>query len=307
MLIGAHVSSAGGLPAAVERAERIGCETMQIFNQSPRTWRPTAYGPEDFAAFRRRLAAGPVTSVFIHAVYLINVASDDAGIRGKSLDSLTHALRVGDAIGAAGVIVHPGSGRGRERTRTLKMIGRAFRRALDATERCPLLLENTAGAGDTVGRTFGELAAITAEAGDDRRLGACLDSCHLLASGYEIRTPEAMSAVLDECVADLGMNRIRVLHLNDSQAPLGSNRDRHANLGEGELGEDGIRAFLGDRRLAGLPVLLEVPGPGGKGPDRAQVELAKRLCQEARGGRRSGPRAAAGAQRSTRARRSKAR
>jgi deoxyribonuclease-4 len=282
MLIGGHVSSAGGLEKAVERAEELGCETMQVFNQSPRMWRPTGYGPDDFAAFRERFARSPVESVFIHAVYLINVASDDAEVRRKSAISLTHALSVGDAIGADGVIVHPGSGKGAAAGKTMKLIGDAFRRALDASERCPLLLEDTAGAGGTVGRSFGELAEAIERAGADARLGVCLDSCHLLASGYEVREPEALGAVVDAFDEKIGLKRLRCVHLNDSKMPLGSNRDRHANLGEGELGEAGIRVFLGERRFEGLPVLLEVPGPNGHGPDREQIEIAKRLRAAAR-------------------------
>jgi deoxyribonuclease-4 len=285
MLVGGHVSSAGGLVRAIERAEELGCETMQVFNQSPRMWRPTRYTDADFTAFRERFASSPVESVFIHAVYLINVASDDAEVRRKSLASLTHALAVGDGIGAAGVIVHPGSGKGTAAARTTKVIGDAFARALAATAECPLLLENTAGAGGTVGRSFEELAAVVERSGGDGRLGVCLDSCHLLASGNEVRDPKALAAVVDGCDRELGLERLRCLHLNDSKTPLGSNRDRHANLGEGELGEDGIRVFLGEPRFERLPVLLEVPGPDGHGPDREQIEIAKRLRAEARGGR----------------------
>jgi deoxyribonuclease-4 len=282
MLIGGHVSSAGGLEKAIARAEELGCETMQIFNQSPRMWRPTRYGPDDFTAFRKDFAESPVESVFIHAVYLINVASDDAEVRRKSLTSLTHALAVGDAIGADGVIVHPGSGKGAARNKTMKLIGDAFRRALGSSERCHLLLEDTAGAGGTVGRSFDELAEAIERAGADARLGVCLDSCHLLASGHEVREPRALAAVIDEYEAKIGLERLRCLHLNDSKTPLGSNRDRHANLGEGELGADGIRVFLGEPRFEALPVLLEVPGPDGHGPDRAQIEIGKRLRDEAR-------------------------
>jgi deoxyribonuclease IV len=281
MLIGGHVSSSGGLVKALERAEAMGCETMQIFNQSPRAWRPTKYTHADFEAFRERFAESPVDSCFIHAVYLINVASDDAEVRRKSLESLTHALSVGDAIQAAGVIVHPGSGKGATPAKTMKLIGDAFKRALSRTERCPLLLENTAGAGFTVGRHFDELAEVTARAGGDGRLGVCLDSCHLLASGHEVRDPAALAAVVDDYDRKLGLGCLRCLHLNDSMTPLGSNRDRHANLGKGELGEDGIRVFLGEPRFRGLPVLLEVPGPTGHGPDRDQIEIAKRLRDEA--------------------------
>jgi deoxyribonuclease-4 len=288
MLIGGHVSSAGGLERAIERAEAMSCETMQIFNQSPRSWRPTKYADADFEAFRRRLADSPVQSAFIHAVYLINCASTDAEIRRKSRDSLLHALRVGDAIKARGVIVHPGSGgKGAESARTMKLIGDAFKSALSSSDRCPLLMENTAGAGGTVGRTLSELAELIERAGGDKRIGICLDSCHLLASGHEIRTPEELAGVVDGFKRAIGLRRLKCLHLNDSKKPLGSNTDRHANLGEGELGRDGIRVFLAEPRFEGLPVLLEVPGPDGSGPDKRQIELAKQLRKEARSSARA--------------------
>jgi deoxyribonuclease-4 len=189
------------------------------------------------------------------------------------------------------VIVHPGSGKGAAQGPTMKLIGEAFRRALRETEHTPLLLENTAGAGGTIGRSFDELAAAIESSGAEERLGICLDSCHLLASGREVREPEALAAVVDECKRIVGLDRLRCLHLNDSKTPLGSNRDRHANLGEGELGEDGVRVFLGEPRFQGLPVLLEVPGPSGHGPDRGQIEIAKRLRDEAGGSTARRPRA----------------
>jgi deoxyribonuclease IV len=283
MLIGGHVSTAGGLVKALERAEERGCETMQVFNQSPRAWRPTSYSEADFTGFRERLAASPVQSVYIHAVYLINVASDDTEVRRKSLVSLTHALQVGDAIGAAGVIVHPGSGKGQAPGPTFKRLGKAMKAALAGTESCPLLFENTAGAGFTIGRTFEELARVIEVTGASDRLGVCLDSCHLLASGYEVREAAAFKAVVDEYDRVGGLDRLRALHLNDSKVPLGSNVDRHANLGEGELGEEGVGVFLGEPRFKSLPVLIEVPGPDGHGPDRKEIDLAKRLRDEARG------------------------
>jgi deoxyribonuclease IV len=281
MLIGGHVSSAGGLEQAVERAEELGCETMQIFNQSPRAWRPTKYTSDDFETARARLAVSTVRSIFIHAVYLINCGSDDPEIRRKSLDSLAHALRIGDGIGAGGIILHPGSGKGAAADRTLALIGEALRQALSDSEDCPILLENTAGAGDTVGRSCEELAAVIEQTGADGRIGICLDSCHLLASGHEVRDAHELSSVVDAYDRAIGLDRLLCLHLNDSKTKLGSNVDRHANLGEGELGEDGIRTFLSERRFEGLPVLLEVPGPDGRGPDRGQIEIAKRLREEA--------------------------
>jgi deoxyribonuclease-4 len=257
------------------------CETMQIFNQSPRAWRPNKYGPADFEAFRKRMAESEVHSIFIHAVYLINCASEDAELRRKSLDALTHALRLGDEIEAGGVIVHPGSSKGAAADKALERTGDSLAKALSRTERCPLLLENTAGSGDTVGRTIEQLVAVIERAQEDRRLGVCLDSCHLLASGHEVRDAGELANVVDDCERLLGPERLQCLHLNDSKTPLGSNVDRHANLGEGQLGEDGIRTFLSEPRFEGLPVLLEVPGPEGKGPDRGQIEIAKRLRAEA--------------------------
>jgi deoxyribonuclease-4 len=286
MLIGGHVSTAGGLVRALERAEERGCETMQIFNQSPRMWRPTRYADADLAAFREQLAQSPVQSVYIHAVYLINVASDDKDVRRKSLESLTHALSVGDAIGAEGVVVHPGSGRGQSPATAFRLVGTAMKKALAATASCPLLFENTAGAGFTIGRTFEELARVIEVTGGGARVGVCLDSCHLLASGYEVRDRQALKAVVDEYDRVLGLDRLRALHLNDSQVALGANVDRHADLGKGELGVDGVRVFLAEPRFKGLPVLLEVPGPDGHGPDKKQIVLAKRLRDEARGKRR---------------------
>ena len=277
MLIGAHVSTAGGLVRALERAEEIGAESMQIFNQSPRAWRPTNYSEDDFAAFRERMAGSPVQSVFIHAVYLINVASDDPEVCRKSLTSLTHALSVGDGIGASGVVVHPGSGKGQAPGPAFKRLGRAMKAALKATDACPLLFENTAGAGFTIGRTFEELARVIDVSGGGERLGVCLDSCHLLASGYEVRERAALEQVVDDYAAVVGLDRLRALHLNDSKTALGSNVDRHATLGDGEIGADGLRVFLSERRFKGLPVLLET-GPEGHGPDRGQLEIARRLA-----------------------------
>ena len=277
MLVGAHVSPAGGLHRAVERGTELGAHAIQIFNQSPRAWRPTDYGDEDFARFREGLAASEIGAVLIHAVYLVNCASEDVEIRSKSLASLTHSLRVGDAIGARAVVVHPGSALSGPVAPAIERAGALFAAALADSERCPLHLENTAGAGGTLGRSFDELAALIEAGGADDRLGLCLDSCHLLASGYEIRTPAALAAVLDDCERALGPSRLGSLHLNDSQTPLGSNRDRHANIGEGELGLEGARAFVNEPRFADLACVLETPGPDRSGPSAEEVALVRGL------------------------------
>jgi deoxyribonuclease-4 len=273
MLVGAHVSPAGGLYRSVERGTALGAKAIQIFNQSPRAWRPTPYGEEDFARFREALAASDIGAVLIHAVYLVNCASEDPDIRSKSLASLTHSLRVGDAIGAHAVILHPGSAKAGPVAPAIERAGKLFAAALADSERCPLHLENTAGAGGTLGRSFGELSALIEAGGADSRLGLCLDSCHLLSSGYDIRTPTALAAVLADCERALGPSRLGSLHLNDSQTPLGSGRDRHANIGEGELGLDGARAFVNEPRFADLPCVLETPGPDRSGPTAEEVAL----------------------------------
>jgi len=271
MLIGAHVSPAGGLYKAVERGVERGADAIQIFNQSPRMWRPTAYTDEDFAAFREAMAASRVRAVLIHAVYLVNCASEDREIRAKSLRSLTHSLRVGKAIGAAGVVLHPGSALKGHVGEAIARAGKTIGEALADSEGCELHLEDTAGAGGTLGRSFGELAALLEAAGAEKRLGFCLDSCHLLASGYDIRTPAGADRVLREARKALGAGRIRSLHLNDSKTPLGSNRDRHANVGEGELGDEGCTAFLSEARFEGLPLVLETPGPDKTGPTAQEI------------------------------------
>ncbi|HEY5429813.1 MAG TPA: deoxyribonuclease IV [Solirubrobacteraceae bacterium] len=279
MLIGAHVSQAGGLTNAIERGTERGCQAIQIFNQSPRMWRPTAYGEDDFAAFRDAMKASAIKAVLIHAVYLVNCGSDDAEIRDKSRASLVQSLRVGAAIGAAGVVLHPGSAKQGDVGQAITRAGTVIREALADSERCPLHLEDTAGAGGTLGRSFEELAALISAAGGSKRLGVCLDSCHLLASGYDIRTAAGLEETIDEFDRIVGLKRLGSLHLNDSQTPLGSNRDRHADVGAGELGERGCAAYLSEPRFALLPLVIETPGPGRQGPTREAVELCFALRQ----------------------------
>jgi deoxyribonuclease-4 len=287
MLIGAHVSPAGGPAKAVERGTERGARAIQIFNQNPRAWKPTIYGDEAVEDFRSAMADSDVDALLIHAVYLLNAASEDPDIRAKTLTSLTASLRAGDALGAVSVVLHPGSAKTGEVAPAIKRAGAVIREALAESESCALHLENTAGAGGTLGRSFGELAALIDAAGGDERLGMCLDSCHLFASGYDIRTAEGLGSVLDDCDSTVGLDRLGSLHFNDSQGELGSNRDRHADVGQGELGEDGCAVFLSEPRFDGLPVILETPGPDKKGPDKAELELCRTLRErgaKARGG-----------------------
>jgi deoxyribonuclease-4 len=277
MLIGAHVSTAGGLDKAIERGADLGCESIQIFNQSPRMWRPTRYGPEDFAAFREAIDSSPVEAVVIHAVYLINCATKDKELRKKSLASLTHALRTGAGIGAAGVVLHPGAQKGEPLGPSMKRAAKVIAAALKDSDSCPLLLEQTAGHKGLLGRDFDQTAELIDLAGSGRRLGLCLDSCHLYVQGYDVTDPEHLSAIVDEADAKVGLDRLRCLHVNDAAAPFGSCRDRHANIGKGEMGKQGLAAFLSEPRFEGLPATLETPGPNKKGSDKKEVQAAKRL------------------------------
>jgi deoxyribonuclease IV len=277
MLIGAHVSTSGGLATAIERGSERGCESIQIFNQSPRMWRPTRYGPDDFAEFRAAMEDSPVEAVIIHAVYLINCATKDRELRAKSLESLTHALRIGDEIGSAGVVLHPGAQKGEPHGPSMKRAAKVIAAALADSESCPLLLEQTAGHKGLLGRDFDETAQLIEMAGAGERLGLCLDSCHLFVQGFDITDADHLSAVLDEADEKVGLDRLRCVHVNDAAAPLGSCRDRHANVGKGEMGKKGLAAFLSEPRFEGLPATLETPGPEKKGPDRKEVQAARRL------------------------------
>jgi deoxyribonuclease-4 len=287
MLIGAHVSPAGGPAKAVERGLAVGANAIQIFNQNPRAWKPRAYSADEVAAFRAAMAGSGVDALLIHAVYLLNCASDDAEIRAKSLRSLVASLQAGAALGAHAVVLHAGSAKTGDVGEAIVRAGEVIAEALAESDGCPLHLENTAGSGGTLGRSFHELAALIDAAGGDDRLGVCLDSCHLLASGYDGRTAEGLDAVVDECAAVVGLERLGSLHLNDSQTPLGSNVDRHANVGAGELGESGCAVFLSEPRFQGLPCVLETPGPGHSGPTVEELVLARALRERgicARGG-----------------------
>jgi deoxyribonuclease-4 len=286
MLIGAHVSQAGGLVNAVQRGVERGCQSIQIFNQSPRMWRPTAYDEDDFAEFKDAIEASSISAVLIHAVYLLNCASEDKEIRTKSRTSLIQSLRVGAGIEAQGVVLHAGSAKTGNVRQAIKRAGRVIKDALSESERCALHLEDTAGAGGTLGRSFDELADLLEAGGGGPRLGICLDSCHLLASGYDIRTAPGLEETLDDFDRAIGLGRLSSLHCNDSQVPLGSNRDRHAVLGEGELAERGIAVFLSEPRFEDLTCVLETGRDGGA-PSAEDVTLALKLRRRGKRSRAS--------------------
>jgi len=277
MQIGAHVSSSGGIHTAIDRAVGIGADAVQVFTQSPRMWRPTNHDPASLELFREKREAAGIGPVVCHALYLCNLAAPDDAIYEKSVTAMRNTMDAACAIGADGVIFHVGSHLGSGFEHGLERVVPAMEQVL---ERCNdvtwLLMENSAGAGGTIGRSVEELAALYERLGRHPRLGLCLDSCHLYVSGVDVTDPAALDACLDEVDSTIGLDRLRALHVNDSAAPLGSNRDRHANVLEGLLGEQ-LGVFLGNPRLQGLPAILETAGPEGRGPDAAEIRKTKEL------------------------------
>jgi deoxyribonuclease-4 len=277
VLIGAHVSSSGGIHTAVDRAVAIGAESLQVFTQSPRTWRPTNHDPATFDRFRERRAEAGIGGVLCHALYLCNLAAPNDEVYEKSVAAMQNTMEVAAAIGAEGVVFHVGSHLGSGFDAGLERVLPAMAQVLErATDTTWLLMENSAGAGGTIGRSIEELATLYERLDRHPRLGVCLDSCHLYVSGVDVTDPAGLDACLDELDAAVGLERLRALHVNDSATPLGSNRDRHANIGEGLLGER-LGVFLGNARLQGLPAVLETAGPDNRGPDADQVRRAKEI------------------------------
>jgi deoxyribonuclease IV len=280
--LGAHVSTSGGIHTAIDRIEAMDGDCVQIFTQSPRTWRPTNHDPANFECFKERRAEAGIGAVVCHALYLINLASPDEQIYEKSVAALQNTVDVACAIDADGVVFHVGSHLGSGFEAGLERAVPALREALErCSDRTWLLIENTAGTGDTMGRSIEELAALYEALGAHERLGICLDSCHLYASGYDVTDRKELNRVLGELDDRIGLDRLRALHVNDSKAPLGSNRDRHDNVGDGLLGEN-LGVFLAHPKLQKLPAFLEVPGTDGHGPDAEQVRKLKALHGRAR-------------------------
>jgi deoxyribonuclease IV len=287
VLVGAHVSTAGGIHTAIDRVEAIGGEAVQVFTQSSRTWRPTDHDPANLGRFRERRAEARVGAVFCHAIYLINLASPDEELYEKSVASLLNTIEIACAIAADGIVLHVGSHLGSGFETGLERALPALERALErCSETTWLLLENSAGAGGTIGRSVTELAVLFDRLDAHPRLGLCLDSCHLWVSGIDVTDAESLDATLDEIDERIGLDRLRTVHVNDAKDGLGSNRDRHANIGEGVLG-DALGVFLARPRLQGLPAVLEVPGKDGRGPDADEIRKARELHSRSLGAARA--------------------
>ena len=275
--VGAHVSSAGRIDKAVDNAVAIGAESFQLFGAAPQQWRRKHHPDEDVQAFRDKRRETRRGSAFIHAVYLINLASPDDELLRKSTDTLTAELELAARIGATGVIFHVGSHMGSGFDHALPRIAASMREALDRTPDEPLLLlENNAGAGRSVGSTLVELAAIIAAA-DHPRVRVCLDTCHLHAAGYNVATSAGLKETIDEFNREIGADLLSAIHANDSKTPLNSGRDRHENLGHGTIGLRAFRRMVRNRTLRKAAWLLEVPGYETSGPGRTDVDVLRAL------------------------------
>jgi deoxyribonuclease-4 len=278
VVFGAHCS--GGIKKALDNAEAMGADAVQLFVQSPRTWRFPDHHPDDVERFRRRREETDLAAV-VHALYLVNLSAPDEAIYEKSVETMRATVDAACKIDADAVIFHVGSHLGAGLDAAMERVVPALRQILDrCNDRTWLLMENSAGAGGTIGRSLDELALIFDALDSHERLGICLDSCHLYVSGVDVTDEQAFDALLDDVDALIGLDRLRVLHANDSKAPLGSNRDRHENIGEGLIG-DGLGVFLANPRLQHLPVLLEVPGKDGKGPNADELAKLRELHRRA--------------------------
>ena len=275
MLLGAHCS--GGVKKALDRAAELEIDSVQLFVQSPRAWRFPEHDPADLEAFRRRRGELGIGGVLVHALYLVNLASPKEDFYEKSVTTLCSTVDAACAIEAEAVVFHVGSHQGAGFEAGLERVAPALAQALErCNETTWLCMENTAGAGDTIGRSLDELAALYDALDGHPRLGVCLDSCHLYASGYDVTDRGELDGLLERLDTRIGLDRLRCLHVNDSKTPLGSNRDRHDNIGDGLMGEK-LGVFVGHPKLQGLPAVMEVPGREGKGPDAEQLAKLREL------------------------------
>ena len=280
MKIGAHVSTAGGISNAVGRAKEIGCETIQIFGSSPQTWAFKPVPGEQIEMFKQGLADAGIGPVFLHAIYLINLGTPNGDSLKKGIDSLIKYMDLAADIGAAGVIFHPGSHGGRGYEAVLPQTVDAIKTVLDASPDGPCLaVENMAGMGQHIGAKFDELGGIL-KAVDSPRLKICLDTQHAFAAGYDLTNPHGIKAMLDELDAGPGSANVVAVHANDSKRVCGSGVDRHDNIGDGFIGEEGFAAIMGDPAFAEVPFFLEVPGFEGRGPDQRNIDILKKIREQ---------------------------
>jgi deoxyribonuclease IV len=280
MLIGAQLSTSGGLERALTRAQAIGAGCVQVFLSAPRQWRDPRHGREQAEAFAAAARAAGIGPNFAHAIYLINLASTDALLHARSVRALAAAYDLAGACQVAGLVVHVGSSKGQSLAEAERQVVRGLAMVLETTERVPILLENSAGAGSALGARLDQLGRLLDDLGRDARLGICLDTAHAFASGYDVRSRDGVRRLVCELAERVGAERLRLVHGNDSTSGLGSALDRHTNIGEGQIGEPGFARLLAEPVLSAVPWVLEVPGVDGKGPDARNIQTLRRLAGE---------------------------
>lgn len=280
MLIGAHVSTAGGLPNAVDRAVNIGAEAMQIFASSPRSWAFRTIPDAHITEFKKRSTEAGLGPTVLHAIYLVGLGSPDSEMYEKSIRSLSDHLQAAGRLGALGLIFHAASHRGAGLDAVFEQFVAGINRVLDESPGDAfLMLENSAGQGNHIGSSFAEMARLL-KAIDSPRMKVCLDTQHAWAAGYDIAHRAGLEATVEEFEKEIGLELLAAVHVNDSKRPLGSSVDRHENIGEGLIGREGIKTFMAHPAFSDLPFYLEVPGYDGKGPDAKNVTLMKEIREE---------------------------
>jgi deoxyribonuclease-4 len=277
------MKTAGGLNTAIDRAIAMEAETMQIFISGPQTWKPPKLEEQDVATYKEKLEASGISPVYLHCVYLVNLASQDQTLLNRSVGSLKQYLKGAALIGAQGGIFHVGSHLGAGFEACCDGIVQAMRNVLDATpDETQLVIENNAGQGGGIGCKWDEIGYLVREI-NDPRVRVCMDTCHAYAMGYDIATPEGCAKAMEEFDKEVGLDKLVAVHANDSKMPLGGLRDRHENIGEGHIGLDGFRAFMSHPAVKDLPFFLEVPGFDGEGPDARNVQILKDLRKDVLG------------------------
>ncbi|MBA3275600.1 MAG: deoxyribonuclease IV [Chloroflexia bacterium] len=279
LAFGSHMSASGGVDKAIARGEAIPVESLQLFAKNERQWIARPLDPDVVQRFHDEVVRTGITKLVVHDSYLINLASPKPDILEKSIPAFTDELQRCDLLGIPYLVTHPGAHTGSGVDAGIARFAQSLNEIFEAMpeSKTLTLLETTAGQGTTLGRTFEEIAAIIDLVEDKARVGVCMDTCHIFAAGYDYRTPELYAATMAQFDSTVGLDRLKVLHLNDSKNPLGSNKDRHDHIGAGEIGLEGFRQFVNDPRLNGLPGILETEKDDAGENDRRNIAMLRSL------------------------------
>lgn len=277
MKLGAHVSAAGGISRAIDRAQEMGAETMQIFVSPPQGWAFKPVAEADAVAFRQKAKTAGIAPTFFHSIYLVNLGSPSPDNLAKSIQALVNYMGVAHQIGAAGVIFHSGSHKGVGFEAILPQVAAAMQQVLKSSpSNVWLIIENCAGMGNQIGASFAEIGRIMKAVGSPR-VKVCLDTEHTFAAGYNLADKEGIKSAMEEFDREIGLSNLVAVHANDAKVPFASGVDRHDNIGDGYIGLKGFEIIMGHSAFVDVPFLLEVPGPDGKGPDKENLDRLKAI------------------------------